>query len=316
MSSDNNKTKLSRRAFLKNVGAGAAAMVAAHLAGEIQPASADTENGWGILIDLTRCVGCNSCALACKETNNMPDADIEPTKLSSKALTFVEPHEVTTISGDAKKRYVKRQCMHCLNASCASACPVGAMYKSDEGPIVYRAERCMGCRYCQLACPFAIPSFEWDNGITPVISKCWMCHDRLQEGLKPACVEACPTGTLRVGRRDELLAQAHAQIESNPGRYVDHIFGEFEVGGTSMLYLSDTPFEELGFLVDVPLTAPPEQTRKVTNTLPFALTGVMALMAGTAAYTNRTSEKTDKQEDKEQAEAPAATEDNENKNKV
>jgi formate dehydrogenase iron-sulfur subunit len=161
------------------------------------------------------------------------------------------------------------------------------MYKSDEGPVIYRAERCLGCRYCQIGCPFGVPTFEWQNGLTPVIGKCWLCHSRLQEGQIPACVEACPTGALRFGRRDHLLAQAHAQISSNPGRYVDHIFGEFEVGGTSMLYLSDLPFAELGFPVDLPHTAPPEETEKIMNKLPAVIAGMTVLLAGTAMVTHR-----------------------------
>ena len=289
MSVKNNST-LSRRAFLKQIGAGATAMVAVQLlTGRSRLAYAaevPAKPGWGMLIDLTRCVGCNSCALACKAVNNLPNATVEPHAFSNDTYTFVEAHSVTTADGSAKTRHVKRQCMHCLDAACVSACPAGAMYKSDEGPVVYRPERCLGCRYCQIACPFGVPSFDWDNGITPVISKCWLCYNRLQEGESPACAEACPTGALRFGRRDKLLAQAHAQIVSNPGRYVDHIFGEFEVGGTSMLYLSDIPFEELGFPVDLPDTAPPNETEKIMHKLPAVIAGMAALMAGTAVYTH------------------------------
>jgi formate dehydrogenase iron-sulfur subunit len=244
-----------------------------------------------MLIDLTRCAGCNSCALACKTSNNLPGAEVEPQALNSNTYTFVEQHSVITPEGQTETRSVKRQCMHCLDAACVSACPAGAMYKSEEGPVVYRAERCLGCRYCQIACPFEVPSFEWENGLTPVISKCWLCYDRLAEGQNPACAAACPTGALKFGRRDRLLARAHAQIASYPERYIDHIFGEFEVGGTSMLYLSDIPFAELGFPVDLPQTAPPQETAKIMGALPLVITGVTALMAGTAAYTHRQSEK-------------------------
>jgi len=286
-----NNTKLSRRAFLKKVGAMATAMMAAQLlTRQTHSASANTTPAaetWGILIDLTRCAGCNSCALACKESNNLPNPDVEPHALDSNTYTFVETRRVTSTNGEAEDHYIKRQCMHCVNAACVAACPAAAMYKSEAGPVVYRPERCLGCRYCQVACPFGIPRFEWNNGITPVISKCWLCYNRLQEGQRPACVEACPTGALRFGQRDKLLAQAHAQIASNPGRYVDHVFGEFEVGGTSMLYLSDIPFEELGFPVGLPETAPSEETEKIMATLPAVITGLAALMAGTAFYTHR-----------------------------
>jgi formate dehydrogenase iron-sulfur subunit len=282
---------ISRRDFLKRVGGGGAALTAAWLLdSKVAPVYASDRSGessWGVLIDLTRCTGCNSCVLACKESNSLPRPDVVPGALDSDAYTFVETRWLTTADGIIRRRYVKRQCMHCLNAACVSACPAGAMYKGPHGPVIYRASRCLGCRYCQAACPFGAPRFNWDNGIDPVISKCWLCYDRLQKDLKPACVEACPTGTLRSGRRDELLFQAHAQIASNPGRYVDHIFGEFEVGGTAMLYLSDVPFEQLGFLVDLPTTAPPEETEKIISKLPYVLTGVAALMTGSAVYTHR-----------------------------
>jgi formate dehydrogenase iron-sulfur subunit len=278
---------------LKTVGVGiAAAATAQILVGEPCPVYAsETSDGdsWGILIDLTRCTGCNSCALACKESNNLPEADVAPQSLDGDAYTFVDARQVVTTRGETETRYVKRQCMHCLNAACVSACPAAAMHSSGTGPVVYRANRCLGCRYCQLACPFEVPRFEWDNGVNPVISKCWLCYDRLQAGQKPACVEACPTGTLRFGRREELLAQAHAQITSNPGRYIDHIFGEFEVGGTSMLYLSDVPFEKLGFPAGLPHTAPPEETEKIMSKLPFVIGGVAAVMTGTAVFTHRGS---------------------------
>lgn len=288
--SNSNNPKLSRRTFLKQIGIGATAMVAGHLlAGQAQASRGSSEHTWGMLIDLTRCAGCNSCALACQAANDLPQSATYPEALSSDTYTFVDARPVTTAGGETEIQYVKRQCMHCLDAACVSACPAAAMYKSPEGPVLYRAERCLGCRYCQIACPFEVPSFEWEDGLTPVISKCWLCYDRLQEGEKPACAEACPTGALQFGRRDRLLTRAHAQIESTPGRYVDHVFGEHEVGGTSVLYLSDIPFEELGFPANLPQTAPPEETEKIMKSLPFVITGMTALMAGTAAYTHRRS---------------------------
>ncbi len=282
-------TELSRRAFLKKVGAAVTAALAVQLLDGPRPTMVSEEGSahtWAMLIDLTRCTGCNSCALACKENNNLPNPTVEPSALNSQAFTFIETHQVAK-NGEVTERYVKRQCMHCLNAACVSACPAAAMYKSEAGPVIYRAERCLGCRYCQIACPFGVPSFEWANGLTPVISKCWLCYNRLEAGQKPACAEACPTGALRFGQRDDLLAQAHAQIKSNPHRYVDHVFGEFEAGGTSMLYLSDIPFEELGFPVNLPYTAPPEETEKIMVTLPGVIAGVAALMGGAAMYTHR-----------------------------
>jgi len=301
--STKDRAKFTRRAFLKQVGAGVAAMMAS----QMLPASVLADEAAlaatpAMLIDLTRCTGCNSCALACKESNNLPNSTEPPTALSSDTYSFVDKVQVTTAAGQTVERTVKRQCMHCLDPACVSACPAAAMYKSDEGPVIYRSERCLGCRYCQIGCPFGVPSFEWNNGLTPVISKCWLCYDRLQAGEKPACASACPTGAIRFGRRDHLLAQAHAQISSNPGRYVNHIFGEYEVGGTSMLYLSDIPFEELGFPANLPHTAPPEETEKIMSKLPAVIAGVTVLMAGTVVVTHRdkSSEAVEKTSDKQE----------------
>lgn len=280
-----------RRDFLKMMGIGIAAATTAGLftgrAYPVRASEAPAAQTWGMLIDLTRCVGCNSCALACKESNNLPHLDVVPQALDPDTYTFVDERQVITADGGLETRYVKRQCMHCLNAACVSACPAAAMHSSGQGPVVYRPHRCLGCRYCQVACPFGVPRFDWDNGINPVISKCWLCYDRLQAGQKPACAEACPTGALRFGQRADLLAQAHAQITSNPGRYIDHIFGESEVGGTSMLYLSNVPFEQLGFPGALPQTAPPEETEKIMSKLPHVIAGVAAVMTGTAVYTHR-----------------------------
>ncbi|GAB4439717.1 MAG: 4Fe-4S dicluster domain-containing protein [Anaerolineae bacterium] len=283
---------LSRRAFLRQMGAGAAALIAAQLLAAQQahaeePPPETEQPQWGILIDLTRCVGCETCALACKAANNLPNPTQPPDGLSSRAFTFVDTHIVPGDSGEIEARSAKRQCMHCLNPACVSACPAAAMYRREDGLVLYRAERCLGCRYCQMACPFGVPAFEWDDGVTPTISKCWLCVSRLDNGQQPACAEACPTGAIRFGRREALLAQARAQIESNPGRYIDHIFGEHEVGGTSVLYLSDIPFEQLGFPANLPDTAPPEETEKIMRKLPAVITGTAALMVGAALYTHR-----------------------------
>ena len=281
------KAKLSRRDFIATAAAGAGAWLLLDRVRPVDASEAKSKETWGMLIDLTRCVGCNSCALACKESNHLSGDDQIPQGLESDAYSFVERVEVITADGERAIRYVKRQCMHCLNAACVSACPAAAMYDSGEGPVIYRADRCLGCRYCQVGCPFGVPRFEWQDGIAPTISKCWMCYDRLQAGGEPACVEACPTGALRFGRRSELLTQARAQIATHPDRYVDHVFGESEVGGTSVVYLSDVPFEQLGFPVDLPNVAPPEQTEKVMSALPLVIGGMAALMSGTAFYTHR-----------------------------
>ena len=239
-----------RREFLQHAAGSIAAFVLATSlpgAAEASDQASSTDGSAhanGILIDLTRCSGCQQCALACKTANGCDHADAIPTALAADAYSVVE---VIEAGGPAEAATtVKRQCMHCLKPACVSACTVGALQKQPDGPVIYDASRCIGCRYCQYACPFGIPAFDWDNPLG-LIHKCQMCANRLNGGQLPACVAACPNGALRAGQRAALLAQARGQIESNPGRYVDHIYGEWEAGGTSVLYLSDVPFERLGF---------------------------------------------------------------------
>ena len=235
-----------RRAFMKRLGLGAAAAAGCALLSDVQPAAASgepaSEDAVGMLIDLTRCSGCQACALACKANNDMPQPEVVPTELNSGALSFVD----VRISARENENYVKRQCMHCLHPACASACTVGALRKTAEGPVVYDSSKCIGCRYCQYACPFGVPTYQWGE-VLGLIHKCELCTGRRVDGDKPACVAACPNGALRFGKRKELLAQAKAQIASTPQRYIDHVYGEHEVGGTSILYLSDVPFAQLGF---------------------------------------------------------------------
>lgn len=250
MSAEKEVKKLSRRDFLRKAGTGATALVAAHIASSTSYAAStgETENGkaWGILINLTRCTGCNSCALACKEVNGLPYPDLPPRALDRDAYTFVDECLTHGENGEEEVCYVKRQCMHCLHPACASACTVSALRKTPEGPVVYDASKCIGCRYCQYACPFGVPTYEWEDPLG-LIYKCQMCTSRLSEGQQPACVEACPSSALHFGEREQLLTFARAQIASNPDLYIDHIYGEREVGGTSILYMSAVPFSELDF---------------------------------------------------------------------
>jgi formate dehydrogenase iron-sulfur subunit len=192
-----------------------------------------------LLIDITRCIGCRACASACKETHGFP-GDGSETELS--AVTY------TVVLDKGQDRYVRRMCMHCQDPSCASACPVGALHKSILGPVTYDAAKCLGCRYCMVACPFSVPKYEWRSA-TPMVRKCDMCTERVQKGELPACAEVCPVEATVAGTRDGLLAEAHRRIAESPGQYHPVVYGEYEVGGTSVLFLSPVPFEELGFKV-------------------------------------------------------------------
>ncbi|MFZ0201901.1 MAG: 4Fe-4S dicluster domain-containing protein [Candidatus Sulfotelmatobacter sp.] len=194
----------------------------------------------GILVDITKCIGCRSCEQACKQIHGFP-TDTEY-KLSTTALTVVEDH------GD---RFVRKMCMHCQDPACASACLVGALKKSAAGPVTYDASKCIGCRYCLVACPFGVPRYEWSK-LVPYVKKCDMCAERQAKGQQPACVEACPVQASISGTREEILEEAQRRVLNDP-KYVKHIYGSEEAGGTSVFFISDVPFEKLGF------TAAPKQ---------------------------------------------------------
>ncbi len=230
----------------------------------------------GILIDVTRCVGCHECVEACVQVNNL-GADIPapqdcPDGLSARRWSAV----VHRPEGS----YVRKQCRHCLEPACVSACPVAAMQKTPEGPVIYDSSRCMGCRYCMVACPYGIPRYEWDS-LAPVVRKCMLCYDRLQAGLPPACVEACPEQVLLFGTREELLAEAHYRLEVQPDKYIPKVYGEQEVGGTSVLYVSDIPLDFLGYNGEPGQESLPELTWAAMSKVPPVALGMTALMAGT-----------------------------------
>ncbi len=140
--------------------------------------------------------------------------------------------------------------MHCNYPTCASVCPVKAFEKTANGPVVYHSRKCIGCRYCIQACPFNVPTYEWES-TKPLVTKCTMCAERQKQGKITACSEACPTEATIFGDRDELLKEARRRIKENPELYVNHIYGEKEAGGTSVLMLSNVPFEKLGFRADL-----------------------------------------------------------------
>jgi formate dehydrogenase iron-sulfur subunit len=232
-----------------------------------------------LLIDLTRCIGCGSCVAACKLTNGLGWRSDQPAlgpdaELASSDWSVVRTEDAPVEGG---ARYVKTQCMHCLEPACVSACFVKALTKSEAGPVVYDGEGCVGCRYCLLACPFGVPTFEWDQAFGRV-QKCDLCAERTSQGRPTACEEACPTGAVSFGRRDQMIAEAHRRIVGGDAAYVDHVYGEHEVGGTSVLYLSDVPFEELGFRSGLPEEPIPSYTWEITRLLPPVAVGLGALL--------------------------------------
>ena len=173
-----------------------------------------------------------------------------PADLGPKTWKLITYNEVVA-RGRKEWAFGTRQCMHCNHPACAAACPVGALEKLDNGPVVYHKERCIGCRYCMLACPFEVPRFDYDSP-NPYISKCTLCADRIEAGGMPACAKACPTEALTLGQRDDLIAEAHRRIANNPSEYHHGIYGLEEAGGTCVLHLASVPFEKLGYPTGIP----------------------------------------------------------------
>jgi formate dehydrogenase iron-sulfur subunit len=213
--------------------------------------------------------------VACSVENNVP---------MNKTRIWVSGLGVTGEFPHLERSTMVYHCMHCQHPDCLSACPVGAYHKRADGPVLYHPEVCIGCRYCMNACPFGVPHFDYDKGLIDgaFIDKCTFCTQRIDAGQPPACVATCPTDALEYGDRAELIAKAHARIASHPDRYIDHVYGEFENGGTSYLILSQVPFSNLG-LPDLPETPVNEVSEKVMGlTLPFAL-GWGAVLTGVSA---------------------------------
>ena len=225
------------------------------------------------LIDITNCIGCRACQVACKQWNDRDGEDTEledtlgfqnPAMLSAKTYTLITFHEMVNdkAQGGVDYAFAMRRCLHCIEPACVSACPTTALQRQPDGPVAYNATQCIGCRYCVWACPWGVPTAEWDS-LAPKIHKCTHCADRCDQPLPsarngvalnedeskrfqasvqvPACVKACPADALRYGTRDEMLAEGRRRIAARPEGYIDHIYGEHEAGGTSVIYLSKLP---------------------------------------------------------------------------
>src|SRR5210317_1826419 len=267
-------------------------------------------NSNGVLFDNTRCIGCRKCEEGCNRVNELPEPDRPFSDLSlldAKRRTTAKSYTVVNRYDDTVSEkgllYTKFQCNHCLEPACASACFVRAFTKTKTGAVVYDASVCVGCRYCMIACPFEIPTYEYDNAFSPRVMKCTMCFPRISKGLLPGCVEACPTEALTYGRREDLLTIGRERIRKFPDRYVNHIYGENEMGGTSWLYLSQVPFKEIGMREDLGVIPAPALTSGALSAVPMVV-GLWPVLLGGVYAINKRKEKIEKQE-KAQAVAAA-----------
>ena len=270
------------------------------------------------LIDITKCIGCRACQVACKQWNDREAEHTQlqdqlgfqnPATLSAKTYTLISFHELVDekAPGGLNYLFTMRRCLHCLEPACASACPTTALNRQPDGPVSYDADKCIGCRYCIWACPWGVPTAEWDS-LAPKIQKCTHCADRSDQPaplsrngqalspeekkrysdriVVPACVKACPADALRFGDREGMLQEARKRISGHPEKYVDHIYGEKEAGGTSVLYLSSVPFEKLGF-PNVGTQAYPKLSRTALHAVPPAVIALGALLGGIYAFLKR-----------------------------
>ena len=272
MTNHSKRNPLTRRGFLRLTGAGVGALLMP-AASVSASGEQDAENAAAMLYDATLCVGCRSCEVACKEWNGLPLDSEPPNDLTADTWTLIKQHREGAVES-----FRKYQCMHCLHPACVSVCTVGALRKTEAGPVVYDANKCIGCRYCQYGCPFGVPKFQWDEPLG-LIGKCTFCADRIADGLLPACAEACPVGALSFGTRVEMLEEAYSRIQQHPDRYVDHVYGETEAGGTSVLLISAVPSDKLG-LPDVGPTPVTQASTTVMNTTPAVVTLALPVLGG------------------------------------
>jgi len=289
----NIKEKFSRRNFLKG-GLATTAAVAVLKNNETQ-ASGNFEgypDGMGVLVDITRCVGCRSCEAACNKEQGLPEPDKsfndfsvfdelhhgQKRRTNEKAYTIVNRYDVPELDHPLFKKF---QCNHCNEPACLTSCFVNAYTKTPEGAVIYNPKVCVGCRTCMIACPFYVPTFKYSSAFKPRIMKCIFCYDtRLKNGQPPACVEACPQEALTFGKRSDCIEMGRQRIRETPGKYVDHIYGEHEVGGTAWMYLSSVPFDKVGLNTHVPNEPILNSVKEFLAMVPMVLTIWPGLFVG------------------------------------
>jgi Fe-S-cluster-containing dehydrogenase component len=287
-------TDVSRRdalRFLAGGGLAAATVAEAHEAGRAPVGVAVPEpmpEAVGLLYDATRCIGCKACVGACAKANDlMPDTGESEGRWQMPEDLNCQTKNIIKLYDDPEKHeqsFVKQQCMHCLDPSCVAACPFGALGKDAESGIVsWEGDRCVGCRYCEVACPYEVPKFEWKK-VNPRIVKCELCAHRLKDGGQPACTEVCPTSAVIFGPREKLLADAKSRIAVSPGKYFENrVYGEKEGGGTQVLYLSAVNFERIG-LPALTQTSGAHYGTRVHGVIYKYMSGPLLLLGGMVTF--------------------------------
>ena len=234
------------------------------------------------LIDMTKCTGCRGCMVSCKQWNQLKAEETtfftgegyqNPPAMSEFTYTRIKFRDYQK-NGQNEFAFYKEMCMHCNDAACVSVCPVGAFVKTEEGPVIYKEKTCIGCRFCMIACPFGVPTYEWSKAF-PLVRKCTGCYSRVKEGLNPACVTACPTA-ITYGPRDKMIKEAERRLAAYPDRYLQKVYGKDEAGGTCVIYLTALPFDELGFK-PVTMRALPSYTWQALRFVP----GIFLTVGGT-----------------------------------
>lgn len=200
------------------------------------------EDRKGFLVDSSRCIGCRACQVSCKQWNNM-EADKtvnlgsfeNPRDLTPALYNRIRFVESRDAAGDVTWRFLNERCMHCGDAGCIKVCPApGALYRTKDGIVAFDKEKCISCKYCVSACPFNVPRFD----AADKISKCNLCLDRVSNGLTPACAKACPTESLKYGKRGDLVAKAKAGKKP--------LYGLESLSGLGVVYALEGPPEQYG----------------------------------------------------------------------
>ncbi len=270
---------INRRGFLGMMGATGLILT---LGKNTSAKSSNHTEFFGVLYDSTRCVACRTCEYECAKAHGLPEpaGEVEAIRKTNETCNTV----VNTFQTTKGEVYIKRQCMHCNEPACDAACLTQAMKKNERGPVTWDGDKCMGCRYCMVSCPFDSPKFEY-HSVNPKIQKCDMCFDRQVKGEAPVCVSNCPNEALLYGKRRDLIKEARRRIYEKPELYVDHIYGEHEVGGTGWLYLSPVPFEELGLNTNLQQSSYPALTKGFLYSVPSVDLLLPPLLLGIYAAT-------------------------------